>query len=129
MDPQMEGLTVLHDLSWDELAAEYCKHALFAMPAEWEPWGLVYLEAQAAGLPILGLARGAVPEFARDERGFVVPDATASAIAGTLRLAHSDPARLAAMGDACRRFGLAHTWDRTAETILKVLREEPSDAR
>ena len=41
--------------------------AAFLMPIEWEePFGLVMAEAMACGTPVLGLARGAVPEIVED---------------------------------------------------------------
>lgn len=43
-------------------------------PVSWEePFGLVMIEAQACGCPVVGLKRGSVPEIVKDgETGFVV---------------------------------------------------------
>ena len=50
--------------------------AAFLMPILWEePFGIVMAEAMACGTPVLGLARGAVPEVVdHGVTGFVEPD-------------------------------------------------------
>jgi glycosyltransferase involved in cell wall biosynthesis len=50
--------------------------AALLMPVEWEePFGIVMAEALACGTPVLGLARGAVPEVVEDgSTGFVCHD-------------------------------------------------------
>lgn len=46
----------------------------FLYPLEWEePFGLVFIEAMAAGTPVIAYARGSVPEIIKDgETGFIV---------------------------------------------------------
>lgn len=50
--------------------------AALLMPIEWdEPFGIVMAEAFACGTPVIGFARGSVPEIVRDGmNGFVVHD-------------------------------------------------------
>lgn len=61
-------------LSRSEIAVEYANAAALVMPLEWdEPFGLVVVEAMAAGTPVVAWARGAMPELVRDgETGFLV---------------------------------------------------------
>lgn len=64
--------------SQQALPALYRSARLFIMPTSWEPWGVVFNEACAAGLPILTTpAAGAVGELVLDgENGYVdEPDA------------------------------------------------------
>ena len=60
--------------------------AAFLMPILWEePFGIVMAEAMACGTPVLGLARGAVPEVVVDgETGYVTE--TVDALADAARL-------------------------------------------
>lgn len=87
---------------------------LFVWPAIREAFGLVFLEAQAAGLPVIAGRSGGVPEIVRqDETGWIVPAGDAAAFAEALRAAISDPARLASMGTSARahvaeRHDIAH---------------------
>jgi glycosyltransferase involved in cell wall biosynthesis len=68
-------------------------------PAQWnEPFGLVLIEAMAAGTPVVAYARGAIPEVVRDgETGFLVaPDDRAAAAGAVDRVSELSRA-------ACRR--------------------------
>jgi len=69
-------------------------------PAMWdEPFGMVAAEAQAAGTPVVGFRRGALPEVVDDgATGFLVEPGDIDAAAGAVKRAHEiDRA-------ACRHF-------------------------
>lgn len=65
----------------------------FALPSTGEGFGLVYLEAMAAGRPCVGLTATAVPELVTPDVGVLAPP--------------DDPAALAAALTEC----IAHFWD------------------
>jgi glycosyltransferase involved in cell wall biosynthesis len=81
----------------DQLRDEYRRAAAVLMPGE-EDFGIVPVEAQACGRPVVALARGgALETVAEGETGVLVPEATAEAFAAALdRVARTsfDPARL-----------------------------------
>src|SRR5262249_46988651 len=66
---------------WEELPAHYAAGDVFAMPCrtrraglDVEGLGIVYLEASATGLPVVGGDSGGAPDAVREgETGFVVP--------------------------------------------------------
>jgi spore coat protein SA len=65
------------------LTHEYHGADIFCCPSTWqEPFGMVNVEAMAAGLPVVASAVGGIPEVFRDGGALLVPP--------------SDPARLAA---------------------------------
>jgi glycosyltransferase involved in cell wall biosynthesis len=72
----------LGNLSTSLLAAEYNRADVFCLPSVQEGFGIVFLEAMAAGKPILAARAAAVPEVVR--HGVLVepenPDALAEAI-------------------------------------------------
>ncbi len=56
----------LGDLSQEELAREYNRADVFCLPSVQEGFGIVFLEAMAAGLPIVAARAAAVPEVVQD---------------------------------------------------------------
>lgn len=117
---QAPGLHLYNSLPADDLISLYQKAALFAMPARNEPYGLVYREAQLAGMALLGSSRGAFPEFAaHGDSGFIVKELTAEAVARALLDAHADPDGLRRMGQLGREAAIGATWKNTTEAILE----------
>ena len=110
-------------LPWEELELLFNQASLFAMPAQYEPWGLVYLEALACGTPVLGLNRNALPEFTLNgASGFLLDQATAEAVAAGLKDAFSNIDRLARMGQLGQKHVLEHyDWDLTGRKIYATL--------
>jgi glycosyltransferase involved in cell wall biosynthesis len=81
---------------------EHIKHArAFAFASEWlEPFGLVLLEAMAAGTPIVGTDTGSTADIVGDA-GRLAPTGSTSALAAVLR-ATTDDAAVDALGAAAR---------------------------
>ncbi len=77
---------------------------LFAMPSIWEGFGLVLLEAMAAGRPIVASRVATIPEVVADgETGVLVPAADPVALADAVASLAHDPARARALGEAGRQ--------------------------
>ena len=90
------GSTVewLGDVSRSRLAAEYSSASVFCMPSVQEGFGIVLLEAMAAGKPIVASRAAAIPEVAPHAE-LVQPDDAAALAAGIERLWQSLEARQA----------------------------------
>jgi glycosyltransferase involved in cell wall biosynthesis len=68
-----------------EVLAHYARNAVFCLPSVQEGFGIVFLEAMASGLPIVGTTAAAVPEVVPQRRaGILVPPADPAALAGAL---------------------------------------------
>jgi glycosyltransferase involved in cell wall biosynthesis len=77
---------------------------LFAHPSRWEGFGLVFLEAMAAALPVVATRVSAIPEIVvHDETGLLVPADDAPALADALTTLLLDRTRARAMGQAGHR--------------------------
>ena len=94
------------------------------MPAINEPWGLVYLEAMACKMPIVGLNRNSFPEISGfGEYGFSVMEGTPDQLADTISKAFESPSRLKEMGTAAQNYCLSNfTWESTVNKIVDQIR-------
>ncbi|MBV9795677.1 MAG: glycosyltransferase family 4 protein [Actinobacteria bacterium] len=89
-----------------DLPGYYAASDVFAMPCrtrraglDVEGLGIVYLEASAAGLPVIGGDSGGAPDAILDgETGYVVPGRSVPVLAERIIGLLSDPARARAMG-------------------------------
>jgi phosphatidylinositol alpha-1,6-mannosyltransferase len=89
-----------------------------------EGFGLVLLEAQASGVPVIAARSGGMPDALREgESGLLVPQDDPSSLARAMRQLLGDPQRLERMGRSAHAFALAHPWRRTAEEIRSALLE------
>jgi glycosyltransferase involved in cell wall biosynthesis len=68
-----------------ELATIYAQANVFAMPSLTEALGLTFLEAMAAGLPVIGSSAGGIPEIICDgKNGLLVPPSSPARLADAL---------------------------------------------
>lgn len=116
-------VSMLGPKRYSEMPHIYQTHDLFVMPSFYEPFGIVYLEAMGAGLPIIASRAGAGPELVRHgENGFLVRPESATDVADAIRAALGNRTRLAEMGsEARRRYERHPTWAETGETVTAFL--------
>lgn len=102
-----ERVTFAGHAAYEQVPALLAGHDIFCWPGLHEPFGLVYLEAQAAGLPIVAFRSGGVPETVSDgQTALLVPEGDGPAFAAALLALWHDRPHLAAMSQAARRFAL-----------------------
>lgn len=91
-----------------------------------EALGLVLLEAQAMGVPVVGTHNGGIPETLQHERtGFLVQQASGTALAGALTTLLCDSSLNRSFGQnarafVCERFDIARSY-RFLENLYDVL--------
>jgi glycosyltransferase involved in cell wall biosynthesis len=123
--PDLAGRVLVHGpLPVTQVAAFYAAADVFALASSREPYGTVYGEAMAAGLPVVGYAAGNLPHLARDgEEGLVVPPGDVAALTAALRRMVDDEALRARLGDAAaRKASTFPTWEATAAELFGELR-------
>nr|WP_236656614.1 D-inositol-3-phosphate glycosyltransferase [Streptacidiphilus jiangxiensis] len=108
-------------VSHAELADWYRAATALVMPSHSESFGLVALEAQACGTPVVAAAVGGLPVAVRDgETGFLVHGHDLRAWARTLRRFVDHPELGARMGAAAARHARAFGWDAAARTTAEL---------
>jgi len=94
----------LGHVAFDRLAGEYRRADIFCLPSRQEGFGIVFLEAMAAGLPIVAARAAAVPELVSDgESGILVAPDSPGDLAAALDRLLSDPGERRRMGETGRR--------------------------
>jgi glycosyltransferase involved in cell wall biosynthesis len=113
-----------------EMAAIYAAADAVLFPSLWEePFGLVPLEAMAAGRPVIATGTGGSAEYLRPDRNaLVVPPGDSDALAAAVRRLAGDPALRARLVAEGRRTAAAFPAARSHAAVLAALgedREEP----
>src|SRR5918992_2359761 len=98
----------------------------FVMPSWHEPFGIVFAEASAAGMPSIGTTAGGCAELIEPIGRVVHPADDDALVAAMLELADPDTARQ--LGAAARERAELFTWEAVGERMLRALgiaRERP----
>jgi glycosyltransferase involved in cell wall biosynthesis len=107
----------------EAVAGFYEAADVFVLTSTREPYGTVYGEAMAAGLPVVGWAAGNLPYLAHhEEDGLIVPPGDLGALTDALRRMADDRALRERLAASARRKGRAFpTWQESAARLFGVL--------
>jgi glycosyltransferase involved in cell wall biosynthesis len=108
----------------DEVARLYRDADVFVLPSVREPYGTVYGEAMAAGLPVVGWRAGNLPHLARHGReGMLVDVGDLGGLVAALSLLAKDRSLRERLGAAARRRAAGFpTWEQTARRFFTTIR-------
>ena len=119
-----DRLDILGEVPDEVLDREYRRADLFVAPSRFESFGLIYIEAMAHGLPVVGLAMGSAPEVVDPTCGVLVAD-DVRALADAIRTLVDDPDARTRLGTAGRarfeqQFTVPAMVERTGEVLARA---------
>jgi glycosyltransferase involved in cell wall biosynthesis len=126
--PDLAGRVVVHGpVPVERVAALYQAADVFVLPSLREPYGTVWGEAMAAGLPVVGWRAGNLPHLAGDGEALMVAPGEVGELSRALALLAADEPLRRRMGAAARRRAADRpTWREAAALFFGALREAVS---
>jgi D-inositol-3-phosphate glycosyltransferase len=105
----------------ENLADYYALADICVMPSRTESFGLVALEAQALGTPVVASAVGGLTEIVADgQTGILIADRRPEAFAAAIATLLDDDALREQMGEAARVRAATFTWDRAVHRMAAI---------
>jgi len=131
LEARARSLGIDRDVRWLGMVLDPAKyrgvirHArALVLPSEWEAYGLVLLDALAAGTPVVATAAGGIPEVIDQGRaGRLVPYGDPAALSTALRATWQDPEGTHALVRHGSDWVRAHDWSMTVRRHLELYRE------
>ena len=124
--PDLTGRVVVHGpVPAEQVAVLYREADVFVLPSLREPYGTVWGEAMAAGLPVVGWSAGNLPHLAEHGReGLLASPGDVAGLRHALgRLSEDDDLRRRLAAAAARRAAARPTWAQSADLFFGALRE------
>lgn len=119
------GCEVIGLVPLAQVAEFYKQASVFCLPTQIEPFGIVFLEAFAHGLPVVATNIGAIPDFVQEgASGYLVEPNDVSALADRLSALLENPSRCAEFGK--RGYDLVrerYTWSATGERMAARIKQ------
>ena len=119
-----DRVTLTGGLPHEEVLRRMSESDVFILPSWGEGYGIVYIEAMAAGMIAVGAENEGIADTITDGvNGFLVPAGDTDAVETVLRRIFRDEKALLPLREAGRQAALKLTWRRNAETMDEIYRE------
>ncbi len=113
------NISLHHDISLKSLKKLYQESSLFVMPSRFEPWGKVFFEAMAHGMPVIGANCCAMPEFIRDMYNGYLADYSPESVAEKIINILKSSERYKKMANNALSISKEYTWSNITAKVLK----------
>jgi glycosyltransferase involved in cell wall biosynthesis len=118
------GVTFVGQASRSRVLEEMGRSDVLILPSLFEGFGLVILEAMAAGLPVITTQNTGGPDvIGEGKEGFVVPAGNAEALREKMEWFIQNPEKAAEMGKAAHRKAKEFNWERYGAEYARIIRE------
>lgn len=119
-----DGVTYLGNVGKKELSKYFNECSIFCMPSRFEAYGLVFIEAQCYGLPIVAIDDYEMHYFVQDGiNGYLINKYDANELAEALHKALNNKEMIDNVRINANQFQKTHTWDVVAKKIADVINE------
>jgi len=118
-----ERVILMGPVQGESLADLYQRHHLMVLPSAYESYGIVYVEAQQFGLPVIGTTVGAAGEIINHgDNGYLITPEDPQALAVLLQKLHDDRELLLTVSRNALAAYIRHPrWDDSCEIIRQYL--------
>jgi D-inositol-3-phosphate glycosyltransferase len=118
----------LGPVNHEDLPSYYSLADVCAVPSYSESFGLVAVEAEACGTPVVASRIGGLRQLVLDGiTGYTVAGHEPMAWADALRRVIDDPTARSVMGPAARRLARAYSWESSADQLLAAYGQTESN--
>jgi glycosyltransferase involved in cell wall biosynthesis len=122
--PELPGLRVVGKVPHRELPALLRQCDVLVLPSYFEGFGLVLLEALAAGMPIIASDATAAPDLiTAGVEGYLVPVGDVDALREAMKKFVDSPKDLASMTQAARSCAERYSWDAYGNRWVELLHQ------
>jgi len=117
------GIDIVGRIPPKDITKYLAKASCFCMVSRREPFGIVYIEAMHAGLPVIASDLGATPDFViNDQTGFLVNPDDIDTLAERLNELIGNPNKCRRMGEQARKLAQSeYTWKKTQQKMYKAI--------
>lgn len=118
----------------EPLSEAYASADMFVFPSSMETFGLVVVEAMAAGLPVVASRVGGIPDVVKvGVNGYTFDSGDVAGLIEGVRQVASSRARITEMGIAARAFAETQSWeammDEVVDLYVRLIEEKGAEAQ
>lgn len=115
------GTKFMGYMKGEALSQAYASADMFVFPSSMETFGLVVVEAMAAGLPVVASRVGGIPDVVREGvTGYTFNVGDIPAMIEGVRQVASSRERITEMGRAARAFAETQSWDAMMDEVIDL---------
>ena len=114
-------VTFMGYLRGERLSQAYASADIFVFPSRLETFGLVVIEAMAAGLPVVAARVGGVSDVLREgETGYTFASGDTGALTAGIRKIASNRDNMRCMGAQARAYAETQSWDAIMDEVIAL---------
>ena len=114
-------VTFMGYLRGERLSQAYASADIFVFPSRLETFGLVVIEAMAAGLPVVASRVGGVSDIVSEgETGYTFESGDSAALLEGIREASASRDKMRRMGKAARAYAETQSWDANMDEVIAI---------